>query len=53
MISDDNPILEVRGLKVGIEGTPILKGIDLVIPKGEIHAIMGLSLIHISEPTRP
>ena len=41
MISDDNPILEVRGLKVGIEGTPILKGIDLVIPKGEIHAIMG------------
>ncbi|MBK11328.1 MAG: Fe-S cluster assembly ATPase SufC [Euryarchaeota archaeon] len=41
MISDDRPILEVRGLKVGIEGTPILKGIDLVIPKGEIHAIMG------------
>ena len=26
---------------MGIEGTPILKGIDLVIPKGEIHAIMG------------
>ena len=41
MISDDRPILEVRGLKVGIDGTPILKGIDLVIPKGEIHAIMG------------
>ena len=41
MESDDNPILEVRGLKVGIEGTPILRGIDLVIPKGEIHAIMG------------
>ena len=41
MVSDDNPILEVRGLKVGIEGTPILRGIDLVIPKGEIHAIMG------------
>ena len=41
MASDDNPILEVKGLKVGIEGTSILKGIDLIIPKGEIHAIMG------------
>ena len=41
MVSDDNPILEVKRLKVGIEGTPILKGIDLMIPKGEIHAIMG------------
>ena len=26
---------------MGIEDTPILKGIDLRIPKGEIHAIMG------------
>ncbi len=41
MSNDDEAILEVKGLKVGIEDTPILKGIDLRIPKGEIHAIMG------------
>ncbi len=41
MSTDDKAILEVKGLRVGIEGTPILKGIDLRIPKGEIHAIMG------------
>ena len=41
MSSNNKPILEVTGLKVGIEGTSILKGIDLSIPKGEIHAIMG------------
>ena len=41
MSNGDEAILEVRGLKVGIEDTPILKGIDLRIPKGEIHAIMG------------
>ena len=41
MSNGDEAILEVKGLKVGIEDTPILKGIDLRIPKGEIHAIMG------------
>src|SRR5438874_7211319 len=33
--------LEIRGLEVAVDGTPILKGIDLTIPKGEIHALMG------------
>jgi Fe-S cluster assembly ATP-binding protein len=33
--------LEVRGLKAEVEGKEILKGIDLVVPQGEVHAIMG------------
>ena len=34
-------LLEIKGLKAGIEGKEILKGVDLTIHKGEIHAIMG------------
>ena len=40
-LSDENPILSIVGLHVGIDGNPILKGIDITIPSGEIHAIMG------------
>jgi Fe-S cluster assembly ATP-binding protein len=34
-------VLEIRDLHASIDGNPILKGIDLTIKKGEIHAIMG------------
>ena len=34
-------MLEIRNLHAGIDGTDILKGIDLTVNKGEIHAIMG------------
>jgi len=34
-------LLEIKGLHAGIEGKEILKGVDLVIPRGEVHAIMG------------
>ncbi|MDQ3667252.1 MAG: Fe-S cluster assembly ATPase SufC [Acidobacteriota bacterium] len=34
-------MLEIRDLHAGIDGNQILKGIDLTIMKGEIHAIMG------------
>ncbi len=34
-------MLEIRGLAASIDGKPILKGIDLVVPTGEVHAIMG------------
>ncbi|MBB3174485.1 Fe-S cluster assembly ATP-binding protein [Endobacter medicaginis] len=34
-------ILTVSGLKAAIGDTPILRGIDLVVPPGEIHAVMG------------
>ena len=34
-------LLEIRGLHAAVEDTPILKGIDLRIGVGEVHAIMG------------
>lgn len=34
-------LLEIKGLRAGIEGKEILKGLDLTIRKGEIHAVMG------------
>ena len=34
-------ILEVRDLHAEVAGTPILKGLDLVVRAGEVHAIMG------------
>jgi Fe-S cluster assembly ATP-binding protein len=33
--------LEVRGLSAAVDGKQILEGLDLVVPFGEIHAIMG------------
>lgn len=33
--------LVIRNLHVNIEGKEILKGLDLTLPKGEVHAIMG------------
>jgi len=37
----DTATLEVRNLHAEVEGKEILKGIDLVVPQGEVHAIMG------------
>ena len=34
-------MLKIRNLHASVDGNPILKGIDLTIKKGEIHAIMG------------
>jgi len=34
-------MLEIKGLTASIGDKPILKGIDLTVPSGEIHAIMG------------
>jgi len=34
-------LLEVSGLTANVAGVPILKGIDLAVREGEIHAIMG------------
>ena len=37
----DAATLEVRGLHANVEGKPILRGIDLTVRQGEIHALMG------------
>src|SRR5499425_1177723 len=34
-------MLEIRNLYAGIDGKEILKGINLTVNKGEIHAVMG------------
>lgn len=34
-------MLEIKNLHVAVEGTPIIKGLDLKVQSGEIHAIMG------------
>ena len=36
-----DPILQITGLEVAVDGTPILKGVDLTVPQGEVHALMG------------
>ena len=42
MISENSEtILSVRNLTASVDGTPILKGLNLEIKAGEIHAIMG------------
>ncbi len=34
-------LLEIKNLHAGVEGKEILKGVDLVIRHGEVHAVMG------------
>jgi Fe-S cluster assembly ATP-binding protein len=35
------PVFEIEGLHVEVDGTEILKGVDLTVRPGEIHALMG------------
>jgi Fe-S cluster assembly ATP-binding protein len=35
------PLFQVEGLHVAVEGTEILRGVDLVVGAGEVHALMG------------
>ena len=42
MILPNSPVLlDVRNLHANINGTPILKGLNLTIRRGEVHAIIG------------
>ncbi len=41
MYQDSKTLLAVRGLHVTVNGIEILKGIDLTVKSGEVHAIMG------------
>ena len=36
-----DPILKITDLEVAVDDTPILKGVNLEIPQGEVHALMG------------
>ncbi|HJT51237.1 MAG TPA: Fe-S cluster assembly ATPase SufC [Nitrosospira sp.] len=38
---DSKTLLEVRGLRATVNGIEILKGVDLTVRSGEVHAIMG------------
>ncbi|HEX2022550.1 MAG TPA: Fe-S cluster assembly ATPase SufC [Candidatus Thermoplasmatota archaeon] len=35
------PELEIQDLHVSVDGKPILKGLDLTVERGEVHALMG------------
>jgi Fe-S cluster assembly ATP-binding protein len=35
------PLLQIEGLHASVEGQPILRGIDLTVESGRVHAIMG------------
>ncbi len=35
------PLLTIEDLQVSVDGQPILRGVDLVVNRGEIHAMMG------------
>ncbi len=36
-----SPLLEIEQLHVTVEGQPILKGVDLTVEAGQVHALMG------------
>jgi Fe-S cluster assembly ATP-binding protein len=40
-MTSSKTILDVRGLTASVNGVPILKGLDLTVRAGEVHAIMG------------
>ena len=41
ILPDSRTLLDVRGLRASVDGTPILNGLDLTVKTGEVHAIMG------------
>ncbi len=41
MEATETATLEIKDLHVRVEGKPILKGIDLTVRQGEVHALMG------------
>ena len=41
MVDRREPIFIIEGLHASIEGKEILRGVDLTINRGEVHALMG------------
>jgi Fe-S cluster assembly ATP-binding protein len=40
-MSNSEPLLVIEDLHAGIEGQEILRGVNLTVSRGEIHAMMG------------
>jgi len=40
-VSPQPPLFEIRGLHASVDGTEILRGVDLTVGGGEVHALMG------------
>lgn len=40
-MSQEKPFFECKNLRVAIEGNEILRGVDLTMNRGEVHALMG------------
>src|SRR5436309_13886983 len=40
-MSTNAPLFQIEGLHVAVEGQEILKGVDLTVLPGEVHALMG------------
>ena len=38
---NNDVLLDIRNLRAGVEGKQILKGVDLQVRRGEVHAVMG------------
>ncbi|MFN5872581.1 MAG: ABC transporter ATP-binding protein, partial [Aphanizomenon sp.] len=41
IVENSDLILSVKNLTADVDGTPILKGLNLQVRAGEVHAIMG------------
>ena len=40
-MTDKKPLLMIEDLHASVEGNEILRGVDLVVREGELHALMG------------
>jgi Fe-S cluster assembly ATP-binding protein len=40
-VTANEHVLEVRGLRAGVAGKEILRGVDLAVRSGQVHAVMG------------
>ena len=40
-MSENSPFFEIRNLHAAVEGKEILRGVDLTVNQGEVHALMG------------
>ena len=45
-------MLKIEDLHASINGKEILKGINLEVKPGEVHAIMAVSYTHLTLPTK-